>query len=210
MYNIAIIEDDLPLRKSMSYFFDQSDKVDCVLAVDTVEKFLKFHRDFMDIHLILLDVMIYGQSSILDIPLILQRDPNVELVMFTVMDDADTIFQALCNGATGYLLKDTDFNKLENQIISTLNGEGALLSPNIARKVINYFTPQAREIVIRDEQVELSEKENTVVTFLKDGASYQEIAQYMGITLNGVRYYVKSIYRKLKIKSKGELWKVKR
>ncbi len=207
MYNIAIIEDDLELRKSLSNHFEQSTQLDCVLAVDTVDKFLKYHRDFMEIDLILLDVMLYGQSSILNIPSILQREPEATIVMFTLFDDSDTIFQALCNGAMGYLLKELDFNDLERKLISTLSGEGPLLSPAVAKKIINYFSPKSTEVIIAEQEAELSEKETIIIQLLKDGASYQEMAHFLGITLNGVRYHVKNIYRKLQIKSKGELWK---
>jgi DNA-binding NarL/FixJ family response regulator len=207
MFNIAIIEDDLVLRKALSDHFANSTRIDCVLAVETVEKFVKFHRDFLKIDLVLLDVMLFKQSSIPGIPLIQQREPHAEIVMYTMMDDSETIFQALCNGATGYLLKDNDFNQLEAQIISNLSGEGALLNPSVAKKIINYFTPRSQELNSTEQDAELSEKEAIVVKLLRDGSSYQEIAQYLGITLNGVRYHIKNVYRKLQIKSKGELWK---
>lgn len=209
MYNIAIIDDDLVIRKSLSDYFQNSQQVECVLAVDTVEKFIKLHRDFLAIDLVLLDVMLYGQSSIMNIPLILQREPDAEIVMFTMLDDSDTIFQALCNGATGYLLKDADFSQLEQQIVSTLKGQGALLSPPIAKKIINYFTPGSQELNNTEQDTGLNEREAIVAKLLRDGSSYQEIAQYLGITLNGLRYHVKNVYRKLQIKSKGELWKKK-
>ena len=207
MFNIAIIEDDLVLRKALSDHFANSTLVECVLVVETVEKFVKFHRDFLKIDLVLLDVMLFKQSSIPSIPLILQREPDAEIVMYTMMDDSETIFQALCNSATGYLLKNTDFNHLEKQIIFTLRGEGALLSPPIAKKIINYFTPRSQDLNNTEEDSVLGEKEAIVVKLLRDGSSYLEIAQNLGITINGVRYHVKNIYRKLQIKSKGELWK---
>lgn len=207
MFNIAIIEDDLALRKALSDHFANSTLVECVLVVESVEKFVKFHRDFLKIDLVLLDVMLFKQSSIQSIPLILQREPDAEIVMYTMMDDSETIFQALCNGATGYLLKDIDFDYLEKQIIFTLRGEGALLSPPVAKKIINYFTPRSQDLNTTEEDSVLGEKEAIVVKLLRDGSSYLEIAQNLGITLNGVRYHVKNIYRKLQIKSKGELWK---
>lgn len=207
MLNIAIIEDDLVLRKALSNHFANSTQVECVLLVETVEKFVKFHRDFMEIDLILLDVMLFKQSSIPSIPLIQQRAPHAEIVMYTMVDDSETIFQALCNGATGYLLKDPDFNQLETRIISALKGEGALLNPSVAKKIINYFTPRSQKVNRTEQESGLNEKEAIVVKLLRDGSSYLEIAQNLGITLNGVRYHVKNIYRKLQIKSKGELWK---
>jgi DNA-binding NarL/FixJ family response regulator len=206
MYSIALIEDDLEIRKSVSDFFSKSKRVECVMAVDTVEKFVKFHRDFLNIQLILLDARLYNQSGIHGIPLIREREPEAEIVMYTVVDDYNTIFQAICNGATGYLLKDGNYEALEEQIVNILNGDGALLSPIIAKKMISYFSKGSKtESPASDESQTLSAKENTVITLLKDGHTYEEIAAHMGITLNGVRYYVKTIYRKLEVKSKGEL-----
>jgi DNA-binding NarL/FixJ family response regulator len=208
MFNIAIIEDDLALRKALSNHFATSTQVDCVLVVEDVDKFVKFHRDFMDVDLVLLDVMLNKQSSIKSIPLIQQRVPYAEIVMYTMMDDSETIFQALCNGATGYLLKDHNFDELEQKIMATLSGEGALLSPAVAKKVIKYFIPVQREAVAPSSEFQnLSEREALIIRLLKEGASYHEISNQVGITLNGVRYYIKNIYRKLQIKSKRELWK---
>ncbi len=207
MYNIAIIEDDLELRKNLSDYFAQSEHIDCVLAVDSVEKFIKYHRDFLEIKFVLLDVMLGGQSSIWSIPLILQREPEAEIVMFTMADDSEIIFQALCNGATGYLLKDISFTQLEEQILHNLKGDGALLTPAVAKKIIKYFKPQTISIATPSEKIELSEKETIIVKMLKDGVSYNEIAQNLGISINGVRYHVRNIYSKLQIKSKRELWR---
>ncbi len=207
MFKLAIIEDDLVRRKRLSDYFQNSKQVECVLAVESVEKFIKFHRDFLAIDLVLLEVMLNGQSSILSIPLIEQRIPHAEIVIYTELDDAETIFQALCNGATGYLLKSADLYQLEQQIISTLSGEGALLSPTVAKKIINYFTPRLPELSGKNQDSVLNEKEALVVKLLQDGLSYQEIAKFLGISLNGVRYHVKNVYSKLQIKSKGELWK---
>ncbi len=210
MFNIAIIEDDLVLRKALSNHFANSTQVDCVLVVENVDKFVKFHRDFMDVELVLLDVMLYKQSSIPNIPLIQQRVPHAEIVMYTMMDDSETIFQALCNGANGYLLKDHNFDELEQRIAATLSGQGALLSPAIAKKVIKYFIPVRREVAPSPEFPNLSERESQIIQLLKEGASYLEITSHVGVTINGVRYHIKNIYRKLQIKSKRELWKKNR
>ena len=207
MFNVAIIEDDLILRRALSDYFERSTQIDCVLAVDTVEQFIKFHRDFLNIHLVLLDVNLYDRSSIPDIPMIQEREPEAEIIIYTVMDDADTIFQAISNGATGYLVKKPDLQQLEQELLSTLRGEGASLSPHVAKKIIQYFTPSTQKQIPTDESEHLSEKESLVATLLLDGSSYQEIAQLLGITINGVRYHIKKIYRKLQIKSRGDLVK---
>lgn len=209
MFNIAIIEDDLYLRKALSDHFARSAQFECVMAVDSIEKFVKLHRDFLDIHLVLLDVMLQKQSSIRSIPLITQRLPDAEIIMFTIMDDQETIFQALCNGATGYLLKDIAFDELENRLLSVVKGEGALLDPLVAKKILQYFRPKSTDEPVDAGLAQLSDKERVVVEMLNHGHTYNEIGQFLGISINGVRYYVRNIYSKLQIKSRGELLRKK-
>lgn len=202
-YCIAIIEDDLNIRRALSEHFSNSPLLECVMAVDTVEKFLKYHRDFFEIKLVLLDVMLYNQSSIYSIPHILQREPDTEVIMFTVLDDANVIFQALTYGATGYLLKDISMIELEQSLFSVIEGNGALLSPSIAKKIIKYFIPKTEATL--DESTELTEREHVVIHLLKEGHTYEEIASRIGLSVNGIRYHIKSVYRKLQVKSRGEL-----
>lgn len=202
-YNFALIEDNIDIRREVSEYFANSEYLDCVMAVDTVEKFLKFHRDFMEIKLILLDIMLHSHSSIYDIKHILQREPNAEIIIFTVLDDIKTILQALSNGATGYVLKDIGMPALEEALLRVLQGKGALLSPAIAKKLIQYLAPRPEKTYETEEG--LNEKENLTLQMLKEGRTYQEIADRMGISVNGIRYYVKSIYKKFQVSSKGEL-----
>jgi DNA-binding NarL/FixJ family response regulator len=208
MIKIAIIEDDPELRKILSDHFQKSDRIECVMAVDTVEKFVKFHRDFLEIQLILLDVNLHNQSGIQGIPMIRLREPEAEIIMFTVMDDYDTIFNAICAGATGYLLKDLSPYELESRIVSVIEKGGALLSPMVAKKVLGYFEGKVPSNTMKGFPEPLSSKEFTIITFLKDGLTYEQIGQHLDITVNGVRYYVKGIYRKLQIKSRSELTRV--
>lgn len=203
-YNIAIIEDDQQIRNALSEHFSHSTQINCAIAVDTTEKFLKFQRDFMDIRLILLDVMLYQKSSIPQIPALRQQLPEAEIVMFTVMDDPDTIFQALRNGAHGYLLKDLDLKSLEEKIVFCLEEQGALLSPAVAKRMIEYFNPP-KLAASNKEMGTLTEKELVVVRMLQEGHTYETIARQMCVSVDGVRYHVKNVYRKLQVHSKGEL-----
>ncbi len=202
-YNFAIIEDNIEIRRVVSEYFSNSALLDCVMAVESTEKFLKYHRDFFEIKLVLLDVMLNGQSSIYSIPQILQREPEAEIIMFTVVDDSNVIFQALTYGATGYLLKGISMPDLEKSLHDVLDGKGALISPAVAKKIIQHFVIRSESYPKKD--LNLSDKENIVMHLLKEGHSYEEIALRIGLSINGVRYYIKSVYRKLQVKSRGEL-----
>jgi DNA-binding NarL/FixJ family response regulator len=202
-YNFALIEDNVEIRRIISEHFTGSERLDCVLVVDTVEKFLKYYRDFMEVKLVLLDVMLFNQSSIYDIKYILQRVPGAEVIIFTILDDSKTILQALSNGATGYVLKSISMQELEAALLQVLEGDGALLSPAIAKKLIQYLAPTPDSV--SEDGDTLSEKEAVTLQMLKEGRTYGEIADRLCISVNGVRYYVKSIYKKFRVSSKGEL-----
>jgi DNA-binding NarL/FixJ family response regulator len=202
-YSFALIEDNIDIRKEISEYFTGSQLLDCVMAVDSVEKFLKYHRDFLEIKLVLLDVMLYNQSSIYSIPHILQREPEAEIIIFTVLDDSNVIFQALTYGATGYLLKDVSMPELEKLLYSVIVGMGALLSPSIAKKIIQSLIPKTD--TTDPDSTTLSEREHIVIHLLKEGRTYEQISLRLGLSVNGVRYYIKSVYRKLQVKSRGEL-----
>ncbi len=201
-YNIAIIEDDLATRQVLSDHFSGSERIQCVLVVDTVEKFLRFHRDFLDLHLILLDLRLYDKSGTDGIPMIRSREPEAEIVIFTASDDYDFIFRAMCSGATGYLLKDLVPKELEVRIIDTLENGGALLSPSVAKRIVRYFN---NSVQAAQPETTLTQQESLVVRLLTEGLKYEEIARHMDISINGVRYHVKNVYRKMEVKSRAEL-----
>ncbi|MEZ4942644.1 MAG: response regulator transcription factor [Saprospiraceae bacterium] len=202
--NIAIIEDDPILCDELLEFFDGADDINCVLVVESVPKFQRFYRDFMDIHVLLLDINLPKVSGADGIPQLRKLLPNAEIIMHTVVNDYDTIFKCICLGATGYLLKDGNLNKLRETLLEIRDTGGSALSPSVARRILAYFQPQAKRNL---QEETLSEQELTISRLLVDGLSYQEVADAVGISLNGVRYHVKNIYKKLHINSKGALLK---
>jgi DNA-binding NarL/FixJ family response regulator len=123
--------------------------------------------------------------------------------MFTVINDCNVIFQALTYGATGYLLKDITMPELERALFDVLEGNGALLSPVIAKTVIR--TLVTKKDIVLNEDITLTEKEKIIMHLLKEGRTYEEISKRLGLSVNGIRYYIKAIYKKLQVKSRGEL-----
>jgi DNA-binding NarL/FixJ family response regulator len=121
--------------------------------------------------------------------------------MLTVYTDQQKIFEALCAGASGYLLKNAPFEELKNSIIELKKG-GAPMSPQIARKVIDYFKPKKEP-----KESVLSDKEKEVVVALVDGLSYKQIAERLFISFETVRSHIKNIYKKLHVHSKAEIIK---
>jgi len=200
--NVAIIEDNVDLRDRLKKLMNQSDHLDCSFAVESVEKFIRYHKATSHIDILLLDIGLPGMSGIKGIPHIHNVAPELDIVILTVHQDPDKIFNAICAGAIGYLLKDLSFTELEQHIISVKEKGGSVLSPKIARRVLSHF--QSNKKIVPGNKSSLTKKESQVVRFLVDGLSYKKIAMEMGITLDGVRYHVKNIYKKLQVKSKAQ------
>jgi DNA-binding NarL/FixJ family response regulator len=205
MIKVAIIEDNINLRDRLKKLMEQSIQLDCLLAVESVEKFLRYYDKDVGLDILLLDIGLPGMSGIKGIPHIHKIAPDLDIVILTVHQDPDKIFNSICAGAMGYLLKDLSFSELENHIISVKEKGGSVLSPKIARRVLRHF--QGGNKTIKNNKTELTKKEVQVVRFLVDGLSYQKVADQIGITLDGVRYHVKNIYKKLQVRSKAQVVK---
>jgi DNA-binding NarL/FixJ family response regulator len=122
--------------------------------------------------------------------------PIIQVLMQTAYDDSEKIFTSIKNGASGYILKSDNANRILQAIEEVYEG-GVVMNPTIAKKVIEYFTPHKKDNP-------LTPKENRVLAYLSDGLSYKMVANEMGISYATVNFHVKSIYAKLHISSLGE------
>lgn len=202
--NLAVIEDDPSLREELLEFLSANDRIHCVLVVESIARFQQFFREFMQINIVLLDINLPGISGIDGIPIIRRMLPCAEIVMHTVLNDYDTIFTCICSGANGYLLKDGNLGKLTDNLLEIETNEGCALTPSVARRIISYFQPAQST---RSVPEPLSESELKISRLLVDGLSYQEIADALNLSIHGVRYHIKHIYKKLHVNSKGGLFK---
>jgi DNA-binding NarL/FixJ family response regulator len=196
----AIVEDDAEIRGNISDYLKNQDRFDLQFSAGSMEKALDELKKKTIPDVLLLDIGLPGMSGLNGIKLIKELYPDCDIIMFTVHDDPNRIFEALCNGASGYLLKNTPFSEI-SRAIEDLYAGGAPMSPQIARKVIQHFNPGARPAPISP----LSDKEREVVVGLVDGLSYKMIADRLDITIETVRSHIKNIYRKLHVHSKAEV-----
>ncbi|HLP92717.1 MAG TPA: response regulator transcription factor [Saprospiraceae bacterium] len=204
MKRIALIEDDYDIRESLRNQFLGSSRIDLEFETDSLEKALLYYRNRTAPHLFLLDINLTGMSGVEGMPLLKRHFPDSLILIHSILDDEDLVFQAICRGASGYLLKTTPHEELEKHILVTLEGGGSPISPSIARRILNHFS-QGKHFLPTPQQNQLSETERSIVTLLVDALTYQDIAEKLGMTIDGVRYYVKKIYQKLQIKSRGQL-----
>lgn len=147
--------------------------------------------------LILLDIELPGMHGTEGVKVIRERYQDVIVLMVTVHDDNEMIFKALKNGAHGYLLKKVSPPELIESIKIAVDG-GSPMSPNIARKVISSFHKP------EDKKVHLSETETAILNELAEGKSYKAISENVFLSVDGVRYHIRNIYKKLEAKNSTE------
>lgn len=196
---IAIIEDIKDIRESLSEYFGQQPETECVIVSDSVESFFNQVDANSKPDLVLTDIGLPGMNGIEGMKRIKGQWPDTDIIMLTVFKDNDKIFKSICAGATGYLLKDTPLPEIKKAVLEIHNG-GSYMTPSIARRVMEYFSPVKKEY---DEP--LTQKEKQIIMALTEGLSYKLIGEKLLITIDTVRFHIKNIYRKLQVNSKTEV-----
>ena len=200
MITVAIIEDDKDVRDGIQEYLNSQPDLICQLAEESVENFLTKLDPEDPPDVILMDIGLPGMSGIDGVRIIKEKIPAIDIVMLTVYDDAYKIFRSICAGASGYLLKNQPFKEIK-QAIEILDSGGAPMTPQIARKIIEYFQPK-KSIKSKSS---LTVKEKEIVFGLVDGLSYKMIADQMDISIETVRTHIKNIYKKLHVHCKAEV-----
>ncbi|MBI5471924.1 MAG: response regulator transcription factor [Ignavibacteriae bacterium] len=200
MVTIGIVEDDKEVRDTLRAFCDSSTCFHCEIAEASAEAlFAKLAGENVP-DVILMDIGLPGMSGIDAIKLLKERHPTTDIIMLTVYHDPHRIFESLRAGASGYLLKSTSFSQIKDAI-EVVHAGGAYMSPQIARKVVDYFHPHHP----LETPSPLTLKEREVVFGLVEGLSYKMIASRMSITIETVRSHIKHTYQKLHVHSRAEV-----
>ncbi|CAM2069487.1 Response regulator transcription factor [Sulfidibacter corallicola] len=201
---VAMVEDDEEIRENLLDYFELVEDIDCVLAVDSMEVWNWESRNLAQPDVVLMDIGLPGMNGIQGTRLLKERHPDIDVVMLTVSEDPESIFEALCAGASGYLLKSTPFDQIRSLLLTIRDG-GAPMSPRIALKVVQHFHPK-RTPIEKPKSV-LTGREKEVALALVDGLSYKQVAERLHISIGTVYTHIKNIYKKLHINSKAELIK---
>lgn len=202
MITINIVEDDATIRQAICNFLNSRKDMRCAGAFESVESLLHNLYDDSLPDIILMDIGLPGVSGISGIKLVREKYPQINIIMLTVYSDSHRIFQSLCAGASGYLLKNAPFSEICKAIEIVHNG-GSTMSPQIARKVIEHFRGADKH----DEQTALTGKEKEIVAGLVDGLSYRKIAEQNFVSVETVRTHIKNIYKKLHVHCKADVIK---
>ena len=196
---IAIVEDQAQTREGLAILLRNTPGFRLVGAFGSMESALSTLRGEKP-DVALLDIELPGISGIEGVGKLGEQLPDLQVLMLTVFADNDHVFEAICAGASGYLLKDTPPARL-TEAIRELYAGGAPMSPEIARKVVGMFSKVAPP---RKEEHRLSPREVELLKLLAEGHSYKTAAKALAISIDTVRFHIRNIYDKLHVHSKSE------
>ena len=199
MTPIGIVEDNDALRKTVALLLESGGNYRVVLSERSCNKIIEKLADTMP-KLLLMDIDMPGINGIDGVKLIRQHYPAIQIIMFTVFEDDEKIFNSLMAGASGYILKKTPGPKILEALQDVKEG-GAPMSPAIAQKVIAMFTGSRKASA---QQYKLSAREVEILNGLVKGDTYKELAQRLTISVETVRSHLKNVYEKLHVNSKSE------
>ena len=194
---VAVVEDQPRIRDGLRFLIDASAEYRCAGAFGSVEEAL---AGLGEADVVLMDLGLPGRSGIEGIRILKERRPALALVALTVYDDDERIFQALCAGASGYLLKKTPPDRLLDALRDAATG-GAVMSPEIAARVIALFKEHRPPETV---DYRLTPHELRILKLLGDGHSYKTVAAELGSSINTIGFHMRSIYTKLQVHSKSE------
>jgi DNA-binding NarL/FixJ family response regulator len=204
MIKIALVDDNSFLIKTaqekLSFFDDFEVKFTAFDGLDLVEKLAKNHN----IDLILMDIEMPKMNGIDATNFVKQKFPQIKIIMLTVFDNDENIFNAIKAGADGYLLKEVNPKDLHQGILDTMNG-GATMTPSIAMKTLKLFrNPVDFELVANCEDIKLTTREIEVLEQLSKGLKYNLIADNLFLSVGTIRKHIENIYTKLQVHNKLE------
>ena len=203
MIKVSIVEDDAKLRETLVRYFAGQPGYRCLKAYANAEAALAD----LPLHLpdvVLMDINLPGMSGIECVAKLRKVTPTLKIIMLTVFEEGEQVFQALSAGAFGYLVKSNRPAKILEAIREVFDG-GSPMSGHIARKVVQSFQSHAAANAAACEETEsLTARELEVLQSLSRGHPYKEIANELGISLSTVRTYIQRIYEKLHVHSQTE------
>lgn len=198
MIRVSVVDDDRSVRERLVSLLNESPGFACAGSHSTTESALELIPRERP-HVVLMDIQIHSLGGVECVRRLSAAMPDLTLVMFTVHEDTEAIFNALAAGACGYLLKHTPSPQILDSIRQARQG-GSPMTAHIARKVVQYFQRPAAP----DPLSALSPREQTVLQQLAQGFLYKEIGASLGINADTVRKHLCSIYRKLQVRSRTE------
>jgi len=201
MINVVIVEDNNTIREGLAVLINGTQGYSCVASFTDCESFLKKLHS-LSIDVVLMDIALPGINGIEGVKKALEIKEDLDVLMLTIYEDSEVVFDALCAGACGYLVKKTPPSRLLEAIKEVHEG-GSPMSSQIARQVIIAFK-EGKDSIKDKSSYGLSEREKEVLTLLAQGNNYQQIGDQLFISVDTVRHHIKNIYKKLHVHTQSE------
>ncbi len=201
MINVAIVEDNQTIREGLAALINGTEGYSCVGSYGDCEAFLVNLKN-LKVNVVLMDIALPGMNGIEGVKKAIQIKPDLDILMLTIYEESEVVFDALCAGACGYLVKKTQPSRLLEAIKDVTEG-GSPMSSRIARQVIGAFK-ESKSAAKNTDEYSLSNREREVLTRLANGNNYQEIAEQLFISVDTVRHHIKNIYKKLHVHSQSQ------
>ncbi len=196
---VAIVEDDRIVRENLALLINATAGFSCVAVCATGEEALE-RLGKVSPEVVLMDIHLPGQSGITCVARLRALLPSVQVIMLTIEEDSEQVFESLKAGATGYLVKHVSPTEILEAVAEVHKG-GAPMSSQIARKVVTTF----RGLTTFDKPaVQLAPREAEVLRLLATGLRSKEIAKHMEVSVGTINTYVRHIYEKLHVRSRAE------
>ena len=196
---VCIVDDSLEVRESIGEYIASAPDFECVGACKSGEEAIKVIPDLMPA-VVLMDINLPGMSGTQCVRKLKDKMPGLQVMMLTVYENSERIFEALSAGACGYMLKSTPPEQLLEAIKDMQNG-GSPMSSHIARKVVQAFHPTTGGTGLIQQ---LTPREQQVLQLLAEGFPYKRIASQLDLSISTVRTYIRSMYDKLHVNSRTE------
>ena len=196
---VAIFDDNRNLREGLFQLIDGSEGLECTGAFANCDHLIRNLKESQP-DVVLMDIEMPGLSGIEAVKILKENFPEIKVLMETVFEDNNKIFDSICNGAEGYILKNTPPAIILSAIKEIYNG-GAPMTPSVASKVLKMFKKNSSS---SNESFDLTDREKEILKSLVEGMSYKMIAATYFISIDTVSGHIKNIYKKLQVHSKSE------
>lgn len=200
MINIGIIEDNYFQLNNYKEFLEDFQECKVVFACKSMEEFRALPFKETEVNVILLDISLPGESGIQGMQELKKVYPEAKLIMLSGHDGKHYVIESIRQGANGYIIKTSRLMEIYHSIMDAVS-EGGTLSPRAAHLLINYIAKDPLE----DIKHKLTKREYELLTLLKEGYSYKEMAEKLFVTVFTVNQHLKKIYQKLNVATKSEL-----
>jgi DNA-binding NarL/FixJ family response regulator len=198
LIKVSIVEDNEFMREGWEEIINSQKDFLLIGSYESCEDAFA-DDEFKFTNIVLMDIELPGMNGIEGVKHIRENYKDMIVVMATVFDDNEHVFEAIRNGAIGYMLKKTNPETFSNAIRTAMDG-GSPMTPEIARKVIQFMQPQKSA----DPEVQLTDREQEILKELATGKSYKDIGDSIYLSEDGVRYHIRNIYQKLHVNSRSQ------